>query len=81
MSQGMMRGSRDEVADMQRTQVQQSETRSEPQHNQCLSLELQRTSSTLLEFFLSLVEPYRLDEEASENSASVDSGANSVDIE
>ena len=80
-SQGMIRGLREEMAGLQRVQqVQQSETRSEPQHNQCLYPELHRTPSMLREFFSSLVEPYRLDEEASISSASVDSGTNSVDI-
>ena len=62
-------------------QVQQSETRSEPQQNQCLYPELHRTPSMLRELFLSLFEPYRLDEEVSESSALVDSGTNSEDIE
>ena len=83
VSQGMMRGLRDEVADMRRTQVQQSETRSEPQQSQCRYPELHRTPSMLHEFFSSLVEPgiYRLDEDVSESSALVDSGTNSLDIE
>ena len=71
--------------------MQQSKTRSEPQHNQCLYLELHRTTgpedprtnSMLHEFFSSHVEPgiYRLDEDVSESSASVDRGTNSVDLE
>ena len=89
-----MRGLRDEVADMRallreevadrrRAQVQQSETRSEPQQSQCLYPELHRTPSMLREFFSSLVEPgiYRLDTDVSESDALVDSGTNSVDLE
>ena len=83
VSQGMMRGIRDEVEDMWRAQGQQSETRSEPQQSQCLYPELHRTPSMLREFFSSLVEPgiYRLDMDVSESDALVDSGKNSVDLE
>ena len=73
------------------TQGQQSETRNGPQHTQCVYPELPRatepedprTNSMFREFFSSLVDPgiYRLDEDVSESSASVDSGTNLVDLE
>ena len=69
-SQGMIRGMREEVAELRRVQQeQQRETLSEPQ--QCLYPELHRSSSMIREFFTSVLEPYRLDKEASESSASV----------
>ena len=77
------------------TQGQQSETRNGPQDNRVYP-ELPRTTDTedprtnlmLREFFSSLVDPgipreffYRLDENASDSSASCDSGNLSIDLD
>ena len=71
---------REELLDLQRvTQSQQREAMNGPPGNQCLYCELHRYSSMIREFFQSIVEPYRLDEDVSVSSASVDSGTNSVE--
>ena len=81
-SLGMIRGLREKLAYLRRAQqVQQREAMSaNNSDNQCLYPELHRTPSMIREFFQIIVEPYRLDEEASISSASVDLGTNSVDI-
>ena len=78
---GMIQVLREELADLRRVQqLKQREAMSAPPDNQCLYPELHRDSSMIREFFQSIIEPYRLNEEVSVSSASVDSGTNSVDI-
>ena len=81
ISLGMIWGLREELADLGRAQrVQQREAMSAPPDNQFLYLELHKTPSMIREFLQNIMEPYRLDEEASISSASADSRTNSVDI-
>ena len=69
---------KDEILDLRRV-MQNNQSQQRDATNVPIYPELHRDSSMIREFFNSVVDPYRLDEDRSISSASVDSGNNSVE--